>query len=446
MRRPRTSLIGLLGLAATIFNPLVSPALAQSSMAPGNVNSAALLPNPQTGKLESTGPLGLAAAIDLALSANPTLAAAARELQAVEGAVIQAGVRPNPEIATLVEDTQNKATRTTTLQINQAIELGGKRAARIESAERGRDVAAADLATQRLEIRAATVAAFFDVLVAQERVRLAEALLDLAQRSTQAASRRVMAGKVSPVEETKARVAEGSVRVEFNQAQAELASARKRLAATWGNPSPRFERADGRAETLPAVPTSEEITNRLAASPALARARLEVDRRSALAEVERTRRIPNVTVSLGAKRAEEYGRDQAVVGLSIPLPLFDRNQGNLLEALRRADKARDELAATEVRLSTEIAQAHERLKALSLEVGTLQKEILPGAQSAYEAASKGYELGKFSFLEVLDAQRTFFQARSQYLRALADAHRAAADIDRVLGAVAASSPIGGGQL
>ena len=61
MRRPRTSLIGLLGLAATIFNPLVSPALAQSSMAPGNVNSAALLPNPQTGKLESTGPLGLAA-------------------------------------------------------------------------------------------------------------------------------------------------------------------------------------------------------------------------------------------------------------------------------------------------------------------------------------------------------------------------------------------------
>jgi len=151
-------------------------------------------------------------------------------------------------------------------------------------------------------------------------------------------------------------------------------------------------------------------------------------------------------VSLGAKRAEELGRDQAVVGLSIPLPLFDRNQGNLLEALRRADKARDELAATEVRLSTEIAQAHERLKALSLEVGTLQKEILPGAQSAYEAASKGYELGKFSFLEVLDAQRTFFQARSQYLRALADAHRAAADIDRVLGAVAASSPIGGGQL
>jgi len=421
-------------LAAAFLNPLVSPSQAQSRATASIADPAAFPLTPLSGKVEPAGPLSLASAIDLALSANPTLAAAARELQAMEGTVIQAGVRPNPELAALVEDTQKSATRTTTLQINQTIELGGKRAARIESAERGRDVAAADLDAQRLEIRSATVAAFFDVLVAQERIGLAEALLDLAQRATQAASRRVIAGKVSPIEETKARVAEASVRVELNQVQGELAAARRRLAATWGNPSPRFERADGRTEILPVVPTSEDIRRRLATAPVLTRARLEVDRRSALAELERTRRISNVTVSIGAQRVEELGRNQAIVGLSVPLPLFDRNQGNLLEALRRTDKARDELAATEIRLSTELAQAHERLKALSLEVSSLQTEILPGAQSAYEAASKGYELGKFSFLEVLDAQRTFFQARSQYLRALADAHRAAAEIDRVLGA------------
>lgn len=434
MRRPRISPIRLLGLAAAFLNPLVSPSQAQSRATASIADPAAFPLTPLSGKVEPAGPLSLASAIDLALSANPTLAAAARELQAMEGTVIQAGVRPNPELAAQVEDTQKSATRTTTLQINQTIELGGKRAARIESAERGRDVAAADLDAQRLEIRSATVAAFFDVLVAQERIGLAEALLDLAQRATQAASRRVIAGKVSPIEETKARVAEASVRVELNQVQGELAVARRRLAATWGNPSPRFERADGRTEILPVVPTSEDIRRRLATAPVLTRARLEVDRRSALAELERTRRISNVTVSIGAQRVEELGRNQAIVGLSVPLPLFDRNQGNLLEALRRTDKARDELAATEIRLSTELAQAHERLKALSLEVSSLQTEILPGAQSAYEAASKGYELGKFSFLEVLDAQRTFFQARSQYLRALADAHRAAAEIDRVLGA------------
>ncbi len=395
------------------------------------------------GSVEPTSPIALASAIDLALSANPELAAARRELEAVEGAIVQAGVRPNPEISTLVEDTR-KATRTTTLQINQPIELGGKRAARIEAAERGRDVAAAELAAKRLEIRAVVVAAFFDVLVAQERIRLADALLELAQRATLAASRRVTAGKVSPVEETKARVAAGAAQVEFNQARSELATARKRLAATWGSRTPRFERADGQAETLPVLPSREDIDARLAASPALARFRLEADRRSALAEVERTRRMPNVTVSVGTQRVEELGRNQAILGLSVPLPLFDRNQGNVLEALRRADKARDEQAAGEIRLASEVAQAYERLNALGLEVDILKKDILPGAQSAYEAASKGFELGKFNFLEVLDAQRTFFQAKSQYLRALAEAHRASADIDRVLGAVAA--PVANGQL
>ncbi|OYW25195.1 MAG: cobalt-zinc-cadmium resistance protein, partial [Hydrogenophilales bacterium 12-63-5] len=102
-------------------------------------------------------------------------------------------------------------------------------------------------------------------------------------------------------------------------------------------------------------------------------------------------------------------------------------------ALRRTDKARDELIATEVRLGGELVQAHERLNAARQEVDALQNDILPGAQSAYDAATKGFELGKFSFLEVLDAQRTLLQAKSQYLRTLTEGHRAAAEIERVLG-------------
>ncbi len=382
---------------------------------------------------EPVGTLTLSAAIDLALTSNPELSAATNELRAVEGAVIQAGILPNPEVSTSVEDTQNKATRTTTIQLSQRIELGGKRSARIASAERGRDVAAADLAAKRLDIRATVIGAFFDVLVAQERIQQAEDLLGLAQRASQAASRRVTAGKISPVEETKARVAEASARVELNQAQRELVSARKRLAASWGSSTPRFEQAEGRTDLLPPIRSTEEITRRLNASPALLRARHEVDRFSAIADLERSRRIPDVTVSLGTKKAEELGRNQTIVGVSIPFPIFDRNQGNVLEAQKRADKARDELSATELRLGTEVTQNEERLKALVVEAQTLQSEIMPGARSAYEAASKGFELGKFSFLEVLDAQRTFFQARAQYLRSLSDAHRTAAELERILG-------------
>lgn len=416
------TLFGFTVLASTNLNAQSQDRLTSTTFAPTLVK-------------EPIGTLTLSAAIDLALTFNPELSAATNELRAVEGAVIQAGILPNPEISTSVEDTQNKATRTTTIQLSQRIELGGKRSARIASAERGRDVAAADLAAKRLDIRATVIGAFFDVLVAQERIQQAEDLLGLAQRASQAASRRVTAGKISPVEETKARVAEASARVELNQAQRELVSARKRLAASWGSSTPRFEQVEGRTDLLPPVRSAEEITRRLNASPALLRARHEADRFSAIADLERSRRIPDVTVSLGTKKAEELGRNQTIVGISIPFPIFDRNQGNVLEAQRRADKARDELSATEVRLSTEVAQNEERLKALVVEAQTLQSEIMPGARSAYDAASKGFELGKFSFLEVLDAQRTFFQARAQYLRSLSDAHRTAAELERVLGSI-----------
>lgn len=387
---------------------------------------------------EPAAPLTLKAAQELALGANPELSAAGRELEALEATIVQAQIRPNPEFSTLIEDTRRE-TRTTTLQLNQPIELGGKRAARIGAAERGRDAASLELDATRAEIRSAVTAAFFDVLVAQERLRLTQASVELAQRATGAASRRVTAGKVSPVEETRARVAEAGVRIESTLAASELATARKRLAGIWGNSSPRFERAEGDAESLPPLPALADLNMRLATSPNLLWARIEVERRQALAEVERSRRIPDLTVSLGAKRNEELGRDQAILGVSIPIPVFNRNQGNLLEALHRTDKARDEQSATEIRLSNELALAYERLNVARQEVASLQQDILPGAQSAYDAATKGFELGKFSFLEVLDAQRTSFQAKSQYLRALAEAHRSAAEIDRILGTASTQS-------
>jgi cobalt-zinc-cadmium efflux system outer membrane protein len=218
-----------------------------------------------------------------------------------------------------------------------------------------------------------------------------------------------------------------------------LATARKRLAGTWGEPTLRFDRVEGDLESLPPLPSRGDLERRIDASPGLARARIEVERRLALAEVERSRRIPNVTVSLGAKRDNELGRDQAILGVSIPIPLFDRNQGNLLEALRRADKARDELSAAEIRLGNDLAQAFERLSTARNELESLKADILPGAQSAYEATIKGFELGKFSFLEVLDAQRTLFAVKSQSLRALAEAHRASAEIERILGETALES-------
>ncbi|MDR2093747.1 MAG: TolC family protein [Azoarcus sp.] len=431
MRRTTLHHFRLPGLTAILFSPLFfSPAWAQSD--------AQSLPIPA--KVAPAQALHLETAIRLALSANPELAAAGHGLQAAEGARIQAGLLPNPSLSVLVEDTRDKANRTTTVQIDQPIETGGKRAARMALADRGQEVAAAGLAARRLALRAEVTGAFFDVLAAQQRVRQAEELLGLAQGARRAASQRVAAGKISPVEETRAGLAEAAVRVDLAQAKGALSVARQALSALWGDSAPHFGWAEGRMDVLPVMLSPEEMEKRLQTSPAMTLARAEADRAGALARLERARRIGDVTLSLGSKRAEELGRNQMLVGLSVPLPLFDRNQGNVIEATQLADRARDELAATEIRLLTEATQTHERLRVSVLEAETLQREILPGAQGAYEAASKGFALGKFSFLEVLDAQRTFFEAQSQYLRALADAHRAAAELDRVLGAPIPTSP------
>ncbi|AJP48583.1 cobalt-zinc-cadmium resistance protein [Rugosibacter aromaticivorans] len=403
-------------LAAVLFQPLFALSAELGS----------------SGLVEPGGPLSLDTALSLTLQANAEVSAAARELEAVEATVTQAGVLPNPELQTLAED-RRRESRTTTVQINQRISLSGKRSARVRAAERSRDIAGSDLSATRADIRAGLIAAFFDVLIAQERLRLAQASADLAKRGTSAAAKRVAAGKVSPVEETKARVAEAGVKIELAQASSELRLMRQRLTAYWGNPSPRFDAAVGEANSLPDAGNLDDVVQRLDTTPEMRRASLEVERRRALTDVERSSRIPDVTVSLGAKRDELLGRNLAIVGLSIPIPLFDRNQGNLGEAISRQDKARDELAATRVRVQGEAMQAWQQLDMARSEALVLESEVLPGAQSALDAATTGFEYGKFAFLDVLDAQRTLFQARAQYLRALSSVHRARAQLDSILG-------------
>ncbi len=319
-------------LSLSMATLILTPALAQTAGETSN-NIAETTGMQPARTTEQTTPLSLRDALTLAFGANAELSVARHEIDAVEATLQQAGTRPNPEVSVLVEDTRRE-TRTTTLQLNQVIEFGGKRDARIDAATRARDGATADLNAKRADIRAAVITAFFEVLNAQERLLLADASVDLAQRGTNVAARRVTAGKVSPVEETKARVAQANSQLERIQAKSELASARKRLAATWGNPVARFEHAEGQFETLPEIPAWTDLATRLRAAPAITRARLEVDRRQALARLESSRRISDVTLSVGFKRSEELGRNQAIVGLSMPLPFFDRNQGNVAEALR----------------------------------------------------------------------------------------------------------------
>lgn len=390
--------------------------------------------------ITSGQPLSLAQAIELALARNPDISVARREWEATRGAVIQAGLRPNPEFSAQQEDLRRNRS-TTTLQFTQPIERGGKRAARTALAERVRDQAAIDIDQARADIRAQAILSYYETLIAQERLRLAREALQLAADGADATSKRVQAGKVAPVEETRARVVQAAAQAELVQAEGGYRAARQRLFSLWGNTAvtdtPLLEKLD-----LPADGTSQaDLQSRLGDSVVIRRARLELERARAAVDLEQARRRTDVSVSFGIKRAQETGTTAAVVGVSVPLALFDRNQGNLAEALSRADKAEDELTATELRLNTEVFQANEALRSARAEALTLQRDAVPGARTAYELASRGFVLGKFSYLEALDAQRTLVATQSQYLRALLDTYRAATELERLLGISSTTSSL-----
>lgn len=386
---------------------------------------------PAESKHTATIPLTADAAVERALRVHPEIRAALNEAAAQAGAVKQAGTLPNPELE-LLREGLDEPDPTSTVQLSIPLELGGKRAARMRAAEREQDVASLDVGAVRARVRGDTIAAFYEMVAAMERSRLAGELASIAAQASEVAGKRVLAGKVSPVEETRARVAQASVRIEAVQARRELARAKGKLAAMLGADPHDIDVASPDAIVPPRVAALPALLARLEQSPGVARARALVAQREAAVDVERSRRMPDVTVALGSRR--EDGRKQTVVGLSVPLPLFNRNQGSLLESLRRTDKARDELEAESLRLRTELADAHARMSAALEEAALIATDVLPGAESAYRAASRGFELGKFSSLEVLDAQRTLFQSKNQYLLAVAESYRASAEIDRLVGA------------
>lgn len=377
----------------------------------------------------SARPLTLAQAIELALATNPALRSATRSIGIADGAVQQAGSHPNPALSLLMEGT-GRDTRTETAQISQLIELGGKRAARIAVAEEERKLVLDDVNVKRADLRADVIAVYMEALTAQERVALAQASVDLARRATEVTSRRVKAGKLSPVELTRSNIAAAAAALELTQANADLAVARRRLASLWASTRPLDRPLQAPDAALARLPAWEALERRLDGAPQLRRARSAIAGREAQLALQRAQRIPDLTLTLGSKREPDSGRSQAVVGLSVPLPLFDRNQGNLLSALRRADQARDDFEAERLRMGQALLDAYQRASAAATQTTTLHDQVLPAARSAYDAAVTGFELGKFGFTDVLDAQRTLFQARTQYLRALADQYRSIADIQR----------------
>lgn len=375
-------------------------------------------------------------ALQLALAHNPELAASAAEVQIKAGASLQAGLQPNPELAFELENFAGQGEfkgtdgAEATLQLSQLLELGGKRDRRLQLAAFEQTIAEQELAIKRLDLTAATRAAFVQLLAAQQGLVLAEEQVRLAQGVFATVEARVSGGKVPAVELQRAEVALAVTRSAAVQAALTLSGARQALALLWGG-DPQAIEAVGDLEDLPEPVALDILTARLERSPEALRWQREAAASRARVALARAGAVPDLTLSLGLRQFRQNDDTAMVAGFSLPLPLFDRNQGGIAAAGAALNQSRHRQQAALAQSRAALAGSHAALVAAHGQARVLREQVLPAAQRAFEAAELGYQVGKFDYLAVADAQRTLFEVRGQHLQALTAAQLALAELERL---------------
>jgi len=380
-------------------------------------------------------PLTLSRALSRVIERNPELAVSELEIEAAAARVLQAGVKPNPEFTAEAENfgALNGAGffryTESTLLMSQKIELGGKRSLRVQAAESRKGVAGVELEVRKNRLLTDASQAFADVLVAQQLLENQRELRRLSEEARSIVGERVTAGKVSPVEETRAVGALAAARLEEEKQGLELVAAKDRLAALWGGTHEDIDSLQGAFEIPPM--TSGVADSCLENNPELRLALVISDSRRATLELERAYRKPDLTVSAGFRYLNLEDVPSWAGGVTIPIPVFDKNQGAIAEARIRLNQSQFEQQAVARRLRASLLQARNAHSIALREATALTQAALPAAKDAVSALEEGYRLGKFDYLNVLDAQRTYAELQRRYIQAIASGLKAAIEIDRL---------------
>jgi cobalt-zinc-cadmium efflux system outer membrane protein len=353
-------------------------------------------------------------------SDNPRLIGPREDTRAAEALVDQARLRPNPEISLEVENIAGSGVYSGvnsseyTLSANLPLEIGGKRGARVRAAQ-------ADLALTQLrgELSRAELGQFirerFVVAVAaQARVEVAQGIVDRDRELARIARALVESGREPPLRSLRAQSALAEAEAELKAAQADALASRFALGALWSD-----EGAPAVSSAFPDIkPPQELLVGYNGLEPRVAAAEREVA--EAEAAHQRTLGLPDPTFSAGVRRFEESDDNAFVLGVSVPLPLFNRNQGNISAAEARARSARAREAVARADYRQTVAQTRADYLAAEAKAGTLEEKSLPQAEEALRLAEIGYRNGKFPLIEVLAAA----DARDAIRRSLIDAREA----------------------
>jgi outer membrane protein, heavy metal efflux system len=387
-------------------------------------------------------PLTLERVVEAALERNPELGAFAFELRAAQARERQAALHP---AAALDIDAENVAgsggTRGVdaaefTLALSQVLELGGKRSARIDAARAGTGLVSIERAGAQLDVLAEVARRFIDVVERQALVDLARTASELAQNTVTAAERRVSAAKAPHVELDRARIALSRARLDEQAAVYGLEAARLSLAATWGESRAVLDgRMLGPAQAdlyaLPEPGAFPDLMERLLANPDFLRFASEARLRDAELRLAASRRGPDVTVAGGVRRFQESGDTAAVASLSLPLFSGSRAASFVAEAEAGRGMLDAQRTAALVKARAALFELHQRLRYTVLEAKTLKETTQPQMAEALQETQYAFDRGRYSYLELRDAQREYLDVQRSLIESTAEAHRLRAEIERL---------------
>ncbi|HOX58312.1 MAG TPA: TolC family protein [Candidatus Paceibacterota bacterium] len=403
--------------------------------------SALSVMSQETQSGSGTNVLTLKDAIGLALTSNPQLRAAGSHIGSAAGRAYQSKLWPNPELELSAEDWPASGGGGFTdakklVGMAQTLPFPGKKKLDGQIGRLGVRTSEATYELRRVELVREVKAAFYEVLATRRQVEVARELVSVAESSAATARKRVDAGAAADQEQLRAEITLEQARTELLGFEREEEMAREKLAHLLGRPDLREASLSGTlAEMVDLGLLKEKPAHWLARHPEVAAARAGKQR--AETEVRRARLEPYPDVTLGAAGGEDSGNGGSIVqfSLSVPVPLIDRSKGRRMEAQANVVGADAELAATEQRLLQEWGIASRRLRTAAEQAANYRDRILPRGEEALRLVRRGFEEGKFGFIDLLDTQRTAAEVRLAYQRKLLELNVAQADVEALLARV-----------
>lgn len=428
------ALVPLLGTSAaaqvsTPATPRVGSPNVPQPIGPPAPDPASDLPllTPREGPLPTS--LTLQMALEEAEARSPAIIAARARVDAAQARIRQAGFRSNPELSVEVENFLGTGELSgfrgteTTLSVNQRLDLGGRRRTRVAAAQAELAAEQLRLAIARADLARDVREQFARAVTARERLRIASENEDLARELARVAGVLVQEGREPPLRAVRARSAAAQAAAELEAAKAEEQASRGTLAASFGVSEPPEEVTGNLLDLQPTTINPEHSLGVRLAEAERLRAEAEIGR-----EVSASRLDP--AVGLGVRHVRETGDVGLVAGLSLPLPIFDRNQGNIAAARANVRAAEANLASVMATARVRARNAITNVEAARARVEALERAAVPEAAEALRLALLSYQEGRASLLELLDAQNAYRTAQSALVEARLAQALATAELGR----------------